>query len=271
MATRWFGPRPIRQPAGEGWPLAIERHGSCGCCQCGGYYSTDFVFDNDAIFTKYPAFRDGLRMKLTIADVIDGWESELFQVFTEVTGLSGINGTRYFDITRTQYGCILSADDFDSVTVNYHCYETDSPIYDYNFDQIIRIGCLSSRGGDPFFSKVEGVLEYSCQDYIDQAPVPIYQDHPFIGVEFVPDSAQYGSGLTGSGAVLDISKIGWDSTRLPNVVTGDLRFFLCNILGGDQYPIDLTNANWTGIDDFYDTGTDTFKTAGTFTAEIERL
>jgi hypothetical protein len=29
--------------------------------------------------------------------------------------------------------------------------------------------------------------------------------------------------------------------------------------------------DWVGIDDFYDTATDTFKNAGTFTAEIERL
>lgn len=224
----------------------------------------------DGIFAKYPAFRDGLRMKLTIANVPDGWTSEIFQVFTAVSGLSGVNGTRYFDITRTQYGCILSADDFDSVSVAYNCYETDSPTYDYTFEQVIRIGCFSTRSGSPFLSLVEGIIEHTCQDYINQDPVPIYQDHPFIGIKFVPDSPGYAT-FTGSGATLDAAKIGWDATRLTDVITGDLEFFLCNITGGEQYPIDFTNANWTGIDTFYDTATDTFKTAGTFTAEIERL
>lgn len=266
MATRWFGPRPV-----VGSLDSTTRHGSCGCCKCGGFYSAASSFGLDGLFGKYASYRDGLRMKLIIADVPDGWNAEIFLIHTDVTGLSGVNGTRYFDIQRTQYGCIWSADDFDEVAVEYHCYETDENLYDYTFEQITRIGGIMPTPRGNFFARIDASIQHSSADYIAQAPSPIYQDHPFIGLRFVPDDSQYGASSFGGGAVLEDWRVGWDATRLPNVITGSLRFFLCNILGGDQYPIDLTNANWTGIDTFWDTATDAFKTAGTFTAEIERL
>ncbi len=87
---RWFGPRPIRQLSGIGWPFEISMHGSCGCCGCGGVTP-----ENE--FVKYEAYPNGLRLKLTIEDVPDSFDVALGSSriigITQASGLSQYNGT----------------------------------------------------------------------------------------------------------------------------------------------------------------------------------
>jgi hypothetical protein len=90
-----------------------------------------------------------------------------------------------------------------------------------------------------------------------------------LGIEFVPTSAQYGE-ATQVLTTYNTSRIGWDGKRVNDTISGNLRFYK-SIFGSWGDVVGYDDPDWIGIDDFYDTATDTFKNAGTFTAEIERL
>jgi hypothetical protein len=278
MATRWFGPRPIEQPIGTGWPDAIVRHGSCGCCGCGGFYSVDAVSDFDELFTKYAAYRNGLRLKLTISGVPDSFAVDFNTIWqTEASGMSGYNGTWYVDIIRSQYGCIFNALDSAYFDVEYEAREDGFYTRNYTHRGVIQ----------PFVAKtfsalnyVSGNIRHFSPDYYDDAFLPGIADniHPMIGIAFEPSDSAYDLGFgIAEGApdgqtFFSSSGVGWDSTRLNDVVSGDLRFYLSqSLVNQDTMIPDFTNALWTGTSTFWDSGTSNFKTAGTFTAEIERL
>lgn len=273
MATRWFGPRPFVSGI-----LANTRHGSCGCCKCGGLVKGSNVFDspvNPFELVNYPAYRDGLRVKLVIADIQDAHSIELSGYYTDITGMSGLNGTWYLTVVRTQYGCIWSADDAELVEISYNIYQNTLP-YDYTYTLNVNIEAKSTRPAavipTNFFDLLSLglVADLGAFNPSGLSPTPAGDLHPVLGIEFVPTSNEYSQATQNTGPTFNWSRIGWDGARVQDVISGDLRFYKSMFgLWGDVTGYD--DPDWVGIDDFYDTGTDEFKTAGTFTAEIERL
>jgi hypothetical protein len=275
MATRWFGPRPVVSPF-----EAYTRHGSCGCCKCGGFDNGTNVFSNTAgnitDLVTYPAYRDGLRIKLVISGVQDAHSIEIDEYYTDITGMSGLNGTWYLSVVRTQYGCIWTADDSELVEINYNIYENYFP-YDYNYTLYANIEAKSTRpvGVVPsnFFNilSLGIILDIGAGAWDPGAlvPPPSPELHPILGIEFVPTSSEYRQ-ATNAGGVYNTSRIGWDGGRTQDVISGNLKFYKA-YFGEWANVLDFDDPQWTGIGDFYDTTTNTFKTAGTFTAELERL
>ena len=266
MVRRWFGPRPVNE-------LTVARHGSCGCCGCGG-------IDADDQLVKYAAYPNGLRLKLTIEDVPDGFSTALdggggVRVFeTDASGMSAYNGTWYLDIIRSQYGCIFNALDSDTFDVNYVATDIDFYPLGVPYTQTVRIRPIVRRFSSLFLSGLSAQIEHYSPDYeSDASPIVGWQVHPMIGLKFEPTNTAYSSGgglITEPGLLIESWGCGWYPEQLPDVITGNLRFYLSEALV-NQDPIDFTNPTWIGIDTFWDTTTDDFKIAGTFTAEIERL
>jgi hypothetical protein len=269
MVRRWFGPRPIYNDP-------VYRHGSCGCCGCGG-------FNADDVAIRYAAYPNGLRIKLTIEDVPDGFTCSIdggYPIYiTEASGMSQYNGTYYLDIIRSQYGCIFSANDFAEFDVAYNMSDPDFD-YDINYTQRVRIGSRVTRT-TPFLARVFASIGQFSPDYYDNVVLSgeAYGTfiHPMIGLAFEPTdpddySAQGFDTDLISGATIEEKYAGWFVERLNNVVSGNLRFYLTSAIA-DQFPMvpDFTASEWDGISTFWDTGTSDFKVAGTFTAEIERL
>lgn len=273
MANRWFGPRPV-----VGSLDSTTRHGSCGCCKCGGFDNGANVFDNPlgdvTDLVTYPAYRDGLRVKLVISGIQDAHSIEFSGYFTDITGMSGLNGTWYLSVVRTQYGCIWTADDSELVEISYNVYQSTIP-YDYTYTLNANIEAKSARPSSlipsRFFSLLSlGIVaDLGAFDPGALSPPPAPDQHPVLGIEFAPTSAQYGE-ATDVGVTFNSSRIGWDGARVGNVISGDLKFYKSIFGVWGDVPA-YSDPDWVGIDDFYDTATDTFKTAGTFTAEIERL
>jgi len=272
MATRWFGPRPYL-----GSSASLTRHGSCGCCKCGGLDNGTNVFNTSTPVgeaTPYPAYRDGLRVKLVIAGVQDAHSIELSGYHTDITGMGGLNGTWYLSVVRTQYGCIWSADDSEIVEISYNIYYDGIP-YDYTYTLNANVEAKSTRPTDVieanFFELLSLglILDLGTFNPGALSPPPAGDLHPVLGVEFVPNSAQYGQ-ATSVDVTYNTSRIGWDGARVQDVISGNLRFYK-SMFGAWGDVIGYDDLAWTGIDDFWDTTTDTFKNAGTFTAEIERL
>lgn len=282
MAGRWFGPRPLYQPIAIGWPNEIARHGSCGCCGCGGLYSTSAVADLDGLFTKYAAYRDGLRLKLVISGVPDAFSVALnpgYPIYiTTATGMSQYNGTWYFDIVRTQYGCILSASDEETFDVAYQMSDPDFG-YDIPYTQRVTLGAFVSRSGD-FLQTIGPFISHYSPDYYSDvmlSGLPYGTSiHPMIGLAFEPSDSQYpnAGGTIGyapdAATLIESFSTAVDAARLSDTIAGNLRFRLSEALI-EQDPIDFTNPDWEGIGTFWDTATNSFKVAGTFTAQIERL
>jgi hypothetical protein len=269
MAKRWFGPRPHLSAF-----LSTTRHGSCGCCKCGGFDNGSNSFNNLVnTITDYAAYRDGLRVKLVISGIQDAHSIEIDEYYTDITGMSGLNGTWYLSVERTQYGCIWTADDSELVEISYNIYENYLP-YDYTYTLNTRLEAKSERPPGAITSNFFNLLSVGIVSDIGTfnpgaLTPPPGQVHPILGIEFVPTSAQYGE-ATDVGAVYNTSRVGWDGKRVADTISGDLRFYKSTFgTWGDVVGYD--DPDWIGIDDFYDTATDTFKTAGTFTAEIERL
>lgn len=274
MATRWFGPRPINNSP-------VVRHGSCGCCGCGGFYSTDSVSDFDGLFTRYAAYRDGLRMKIVISSVPDSFAVDYNGIiFTTASGMSGYNGTWYFNIARTQYGCIFSSTDSETFDIEYNMSDPGMS-YDLDYIQRVTMGCYVER--DSTFLKTVGpyLMHYSPDYYANVmlSGLPYATNlHPMISLSLEPTDSQYysGAGVTGfapDGVTLQETTLAIaDSIRLDNAISGNIRFRLSEALI-EQNPMTygFDDAGWTGVGTFWDTGTSDFKIAGTFTAEIERL
>jgi hypothetical protein len=272
MAKRWFGPRPAL-----GSFTSTTRHGSCGCCQCGGLNNGTNVFDTPAgvrEMVNYSAYRDGLRAKLVISGVQDAHSIELSGYYTDITGMSGLNGTWYLSVVRTQYGCIWTADDSELVEISYNIYQNTIP-YDYTYTLNANIEAKSARPTNAieanFFALLSLglVLDLGAFNPGGLSPPPAGDLHPVLGIELVPTSAQYGE-ATDVGVTYNTSRIGWDGLRVADTISGNLRFYK-SVFGAWGDVTGYDDPNWVGIDDFYDTATDTFKNAGTFTAEIERL
>ena len=274
MATRWFGPRPVL-----GAFESTTRHGSCGCCKCGGFDNGTNVFDNPlgdvTDLVTYPAYRDGLRVKLVISGIQDAHSIELSGYYTDITGMSGLNGTWYLSVVRTQYGCIWSADDTELVEINYNIYQNTIP-YDYNYTLNTNIEAKSTRPPSVIPSNFFNFLSLGIVTDLGAfnpgalSPPPAGDQHPVLGIEFVPTLSGYNQATQKTGPTFNSSRIGWDGKRTQDVISGDLRFYR-SVFGAWGDCIGYDDPAWTGIDDFYDTATDTFKTAGTFTAELERL
>lgn len=277
MATRWFGPRPLIYTD----VVDIQVHGSCGCCGCGGFYSTDAVGDNDGLFTRYAAYRNGVRLKLVIQDVPDAFSVDLNGViFTEASGMSGYNGTWYFDIVKTQYGCILSSTDEETFDVAYRMYDPGFG-YDLNYTQRVSMGCRVGRSGFFLGSIGPGIQHYSPDYYanvvLSGLPYGTFI-HPMISLSFEPTDSQYASsvGILGfapdGNTKIELTEALVDAIRLDDVISGNLRFHLSEALV-DQDPMSVSfdDPAWTGVGTFWDTGTSDFKIAGTFSAELERL
>jgi hypothetical protein len=215
-------------------------------------------------------------MKLVISGVPDSFAVDFNTIWqTEASGMSGYNGTWYFDVIRSQYGCILNATDSDSFDVTYRAVEDG--FYDLNYIQ--RVSLLPLVGKATFLQFVSANIQHFSPDYFANTfPNIASFIHPMIGVAFEPTNPSYGLGfgiIGGSGdgeTFLSSAAIAWDSTRLNDVISGDLRFYLSEALV-NQDPMfpDFTNSAWTGTSTFWDSGTSAFKIAGTFTAEIERL
>ena len=281
MATRWFGPRPVYHPIATGWPDLIVRHGSCGCCGCGGRNA-------DGELVKYAAYRDGLRLKLTIEDVPDGFSMYLDGTYpiylTDATGMSQFNGTWYFDLVRTQYGCIWNATDSDQFDIAYVMTDPDFYPDGIPYTQRVILQPRVSRvfgGGNDVLNFVSALIEHFSPDYYTDVvlgPLPYASyAHPMIGLAFEPSDSEFFAGAAqGSNTEFGVSteerSTGWRPDQLNQVITGNLRFYLDTALG-DQDPLspDLTDSDWVGTDVFWDFGASEFKIAGTFTAEIERL
>lgn len=270
MAKRWFGPRPIYNDP-------VYRHGSCGCCGCGG-------FNADDVAIRYAAYPNGLRIKLTIEDVPDGFSMYLDGTYpiylTEASGMSGYNGTWYLDMIRSQYGCIFNANDIAEFDVSYIMTDPDFYPAGIPYTQRVRIGSRVIRT-TPFLSRVFASIGQYSPDYYDNVVMSgeAYGTfvHPMIGLAFEPtDSGDYSAqGFDFdliSGATIEEKYAGWFVERLSNVVSGNLRFYMTSAIV-DQFPLfpALTDSRWVGTDVFWDFGASAFKTAGTFTAEIERL
>ena len=270
MATRWFGPRPVLASF-----LETTRHGSCGCCKCGGLDNGSNVFNTlNSTLVNYPAYRDGLRIKLVISGIQDAHSIEIDEYYTDITGMAGLNGTWYLSVDRTQYGCIWSADDAELVEISYNIYENYLP-YDYTYTLNANIEAKSTRPSDVFETNFFKLLSLGIVTDIgafnpDDLTPPPGQVHPILGIEFVPTSSEHSQATQKTGPTFNWSRIGWDGARTQDVISGDLRFYK-SIFGAWGDVIGYDDPAWNGIDDFYDTATDTFKTAGTFTAEIERL
>lgn len=265
MAKRWFGPQPLE--------LSFA-HGSCGCCGCGGFASEDE-------FIKYAAYRNGLRMKLVIAGVPDGFTCSLNSggtaiYITTATGMSGYNGTWYFDIIRSQYGCIFNALDFDTFDVGYVATDPDFYPLGVPYTQTVRIRPRVFRPGATFLSFVYGSIEHYSSDYeFGASPLVAGYTHPMIGLAFEPTDVAYstnGGLITEPGLLIESHSAIWRADQLTEVISGNLRFFLSDALV-DQSPMSpaFTDPIWQGIGTFWDTATSDFKIAGTFTLEIERL
>ena len=270
MVRRWFGPRPIYNDP-------VYRHGSCGCCGCGG-------FNADDVAIRYAAYPNGLRIKLTIEDVPNGFTcSRNFGTpiyITEASGMSQYNGTYYLDIVRSQYGCIFNANDIAEFDVDYVMTDPDFYPDGIPYTQRVRIGSRVTRT-TPFLARVFASIGQFSPDYYDNVVLSgeAYGTfiHPMIGLAFEPTDPgdYYAQGFDFdlvSGATIEEKYGGWFVERLNNVVSGNLRFYLTSAIA-DQFPMSIpfTDANWDGIGTFWDTGTSDFKVAGTFTAEIERL
>lgn len=273
MATRWFGPRPFV----SGF-LENTRHGSCGCCKCGGLEKGSNVFNSPILpfeLNNYPAYRDGLRVKLVISGVQDAHTIEIDDYHTDITGMAGLNGTWYLSVVRTQYGCIWSADDSELVEISYNVYYDGIP-YDYTYTLNANIEAKSTRPSTVipanFFDMLSlGIItDLGAFNPSGLSPSPAGDLHPVLGVEFVPTSSEYSQATQKTGPTFNTTRIGWDAARVQDVISGDLRFFR-SVFGVWGDVPDYDDPDWAGIDDFYDTATSTFKTAGTFTAEIERL
>ena len=266
MAKRWFGPRPIFDPA-------VYRHGSCGCCGCGG-------LDADEELVKYAAYRNGLRLKLTIEDVPDSFSMYLDGTYpiylTEASGMSQYNGTWYLDVIRSQYGCIFNAVDNETFNVDYIATDPDFYPAGVPYTQTVRIRPLVQRASATFLNLVLGAIEHYSPDYeADAAPLIAGYVHPMIGLAFEPTDPAYlsGGGLFGEpGIWVEGRNAGWRPDQLTGVITGNLRFYLSDALI-NQAPLfpDLTDSRWVGTDVFWDFGASEFKIAGTFSLEIERL
>jgi hypothetical protein len=271
MATRWFGPRPA-----VGQLEANVRHGSCGCCKCGGFDNGSNVFNNTLTDrVNYPAYRDGLRVKLVISGIQDAHSIEIDEYYTDITGMSGLNGTWYLSVVRTQYGCIWSADDSELVEITYNIYENYVP-YDYTYTLNANIEAKSARSSQVVAGNFFNILSLGLVTDLGAfnpgalTPPPFDGVHPVLGIEFVPTSSEYSQATQKTGPTFNWSRIGWDGARTQDIISGNLRFFR-SVFGGWGDVVAYDDPAWTGIDDFYDTATDTFKTAGTFTAELERL
>lgn len=267
MVTRWFGPRPIQSGA-------IERHGACGCCGCGG-------LDVDDNFVRYPAYRDGLRMKLVIEDVPDSFAVDFNGIiFTEASGMAQYNGTWYLDIIKSQYGCIWDATDEETFDVEYRMYDPGFG-YDLNYTQRVCIRSNVVRSStNVFLARLESIIAHFSPDYnanVILSGLPYGTNiHPMIGVSFQPTDSSYrlADGLVTAPDSVTLEEqraVLWDAARLEDVISGDLKFYLSRFADQDPMSPDFTNAAWSGIGTFFDTGTADFKIAGTFTAEIERL
>jgi hypothetical protein len=281
VANRWFGPRPIYQPAATGWPDLISRHGSCGCCKCGGFYSTTAVEDFDDLFTRYPAYRTGLRVKVVISGVPDTFAVDAGNVwYTEGSGMSGHNGTWYFDVIRSQYGCIFLADDKETFDVTIRAYDASPNTYDETFIQRVRIGDFALLTAGLPLNYLAAFIDHYSPDYDSVFAASGIMNfgpfgHPMLGLSFEPSDAQYQftDSLFYDTTLLvstDRSATAWDATRFDDVITGNLRYRASQVLAL-QGPFDFDSVAWTGQGTFWDTGTSDFKIAGTFTAEIERL
>jgi len=280
MATRWFGQRPLLELQTSGplspWPSGAMRHGACGCCKCGGLYT------NSDLFTRYGAYRDGLRIKLVIAGLQDAFNYEIEGYKTDVAGMSGWNGTYYLDVVRSQFGCIWSASDFAvACEISYHCYDSIDDLYDQSFTADCGILSESARDSgapgsdrDVFFYLLKAGITHEITSNAEPDPPFFFDAHPMLALTFEPSSYFRGNGIDGgtfgSPANRDVSKIGWDAKQLPDIISGDVTFrFSGSIAPLNTY--DLNDPDWIGIDDFYDQATEEFIPVGTFTAEIERL
>jgi hypothetical protein len=269
MANRWFGPRPIYQPIATGWPSLVSVHGSCGCCACGATYTNEA---DELVFTKYPAYRDGLRVKVVVSGVPDSFSIDYAGTwFTEASGMSGYNGTWYFDVIRSQYGCIYRAVDRHSFDVSYRASDPFFP-YDENYVQKMRLG--SEAYVEYPFTRLSAFFEQFTLDWGDLMSKIPSAIHPMIAIDLEPTDPEYASTL---GTFYDDdllifierSRASWNATNLPNVISGNLRFR--QTILPLQVPEDFDDPDWSGVSTFWDTATSAFKTAGTFTAEIERL
>jgi hypothetical protein len=271
MVRRWFGPRPvyIADPF-------VGRHGSCGCCGCAG-------LTEESDLVRYAAYRNGLRLKLTIAGVPDSFSMYLDDTYpiylTEATGMSQYNGTWYLDIVRSQYGCIFSAADFDLFDVAYVATDPDFYPDGETYTQRVRIGVGIGQTGFRLGS-VLGLIDHYSPDYEFGAGTIISPaGHPMLGLAFEPDDPAY---LTGGALLADVidavsvlvesRSTGLRPNQLTDTITGNLRFYISDALG-NQNPIGppLTSSDWVGTDTFWDFGASEFKIAGTFSLEIERL
>jgi hypothetical protein len=199
---------------------------------------------------------------------------------TEASGMSGYNGTWYFDIVRTKAGCVLSATDSETFDVAYNMSDPDYA-YDINYTQRVGLGVGVARTSS-FLDYVTAFISHSAPDYYANVILSgeAYGQyiHPMIGVAFEPSDStflrpdSYGGNPDDGVTFVEGRSVGFDAGRLTDVISGDLRFYLSRA-PGDQHPIipDFTDTAWDGIGTFWDTGTSDFKIAGTFTAEIERL
>jgi hypothetical protein len=203
---------------------------------------------------------------------------------TDATGMSQYNGTWYFDLVRTQYGCIFNAVDSDQFDVAY--VMTDPDFYPDGIPYTQRV-TLQPRvtkvfgGGNSLLYFVSALIEHFSPDYFSDVvmgPLPYASYvHPMIGLAFEPsDSGFFAGAAQGGNTEFGVSteerSTGWLADQLAETISGNLRFYLDTALG-DQDPLfpDLTDSRWVGSDVFWDFGASAFKIAGTFTAEIERL
>lgn len=114
FGNRWFSPRTWYSQFGFG------QYGDCSCCGCVCQSSTGDVDDTNLDDQKvYQPYVNGARVKIVISGMPALVEWELAAIESlggtnvrhtinrfSLTGLDGLNGTRYVNLPISQYGCL---------------------------------------------------------------------------------------------------------------------------------------------------------------------